>query len=297
MTAPPADAADTAEDRAAARFRRILMAVDSTPENLSTVESVADLAARLEAELLGLFVEDIDLLRLAEHPEASAFSLLSAGRQHLTKGMVQRALRAQAARGRRAVEDAAARRRVKSSFQVRRGRVAAEVLALAEDADLVIVGWSAGGFASPARNHRRPPGTTARAVAAGASGSVLVLRHRVAFSGPVLAVFDGSADAAGVIAAAAQLADREGAGLEIVLATGDAGEAGRWRRALEPELRARGLPVRFVGMPDADLDRLCRTAMRDHATIMVLGAASPLLAGAGAADLFERIDCSVLLVR
>ncbi len=294
MSAPPDE---PAEDHAAVRFRRILMAVDSTPENLFTIESVANLAARLEAELLGLFVEDIDLLRLAEHPEASAVSLLSAGRQHLTLGTVQQALRAQAARGRRAVEEAAARRRVRSSFQVRRGRVATEVLALAEDADLVIVGWSTGGFPGPSLNHRRPPGTTARAVAAGASGSVLVLRHRVAFKGPVLAVYDGSADAARVITAAIQLADREGAGMEIVLATGDAVEAGRWRLTLEKELRGHRLPVRFVSMPDADLDRLCRTAQRDHATVMVLGAASPLLDGVGTADLFERIDCSVLLVR
>jgi len=290
---PPAAGDDTAR----VRFRRILLAVDASPENLSTVESVAALAERLEAELRGLFVEDIDLLRLAEHPEASAFSLLSAARQHLSQGLIQRALRAQAARGRRAVEDAAWRRRIKSSFEVRRGRVAAQVLALAEEVDLVIVGWSSGGFRGLTVSRQRPPGSTARAVAAGARSSVLVLRHQAPFSGPVLAVYDGTEEGAAVVAAAAQLADRDGAGLEVALLAGSDDEAEAWRRALAPRLEEQGLQVRFLPMSGAGLGRLCRAAQRDHATVMVLGAASPLLEGDKAADLFEQIDCSVLLVR
>jgi len=49
-------------------IRRILVAMDTLSDNQAVLESAAELAAQLEAELTGLFVEDTDLLQAAELP-------------------------------------------------------------------------------------------------------------------------------------------------------------------------------------------------------------------------------------
>jgi nucleotide-binding universal stress UspA family protein len=51
-------------------FRRILVALDASVNSLAAIEQAATLAANLEAEQLGLFVEDINLLRIATLPFA-----------------------------------------------------------------------------------------------------------------------------------------------------------------------------------------------------------------------------------
>ncbi|MBK7177644.1 MAG: universal stress protein [Chloroflexi bacterium] len=52
------------------KIQRILVALDASPHSLAALEAAIDLAERLDAELQGLFVEDINLLRLAQLPFA-----------------------------------------------------------------------------------------------------------------------------------------------------------------------------------------------------------------------------------
>jgi K+-sensing histidine kinase KdpD len=52
-------------------IRRILVALDASPDSLAALKTAADLARRMEAELMGLFVEDIELLRMADSPYAT----------------------------------------------------------------------------------------------------------------------------------------------------------------------------------------------------------------------------------
>ena len=111
--------------------RRIVAAVDASQRGLEALEQAVRLAAELEAELQGVFVEDEDLLRLAGLPFASEVTPSSRGRR-LDPLSMTRALRAQAERVRRALERAAGGRRVPWSFQVKRGRPIREALAAAD---------------------------------------------------------------------------------------------------------------------------------------------------------------------
>jgi hypothetical protein len=51
-------------------IHRILVALDASVRSLAALEAAAELAAEWHAELLGLFVEDVELLRLAATPAA-----------------------------------------------------------------------------------------------------------------------------------------------------------------------------------------------------------------------------------
>ncbi len=279
------------------RFRRVLMALDSGYEDISSVEAAAALAARLQVELLGLFVEDIDLVRLAEHPEVSAYSMLSAGPQQLATNHLKRMLRVQLARCRQAIEEAAARRKIKCAFQVRQGRLVAEVLSAAGTSDLVVVGWSKGGVSRPWPTTRMPPVATAQAVTEAAAHSVLLLRPGGAIGGPVLVAYDGSDEALRALAAAAEIADLDGGVIEVALLTGRLDQAETWQREVVAALVDVGPTEKVVHMPKAGLDDLCRIAEREGASLMVLGADLVLKEKEPGRRLLERVDCSVLLVR
>ncbi len=283
--------------RLKSRFRRILVVLDSTPESLLSVDSVAALAARLEAEMLGLFIEDINLVRLAEHPEIGTLGTVSAGLQPARKGALRRSLKVQVAESRSAVENAARRRSVKSSFEVRRGQMAAEVVASAESADLVIIRWTAGHVSMPPSGPWARPGSIARAVAERAVRSVLLLRPDVAISGPALVAYDGSKAAEDALATAAEIAEEEVGGVVVMLLTGHREEAERWQEHVNAVVGARGLRARFVRMAEAGLDDLCQAARQSGAAILVLGSEQAFLRGEAGPQLLDRIACSVLVVR
>ena len=64
-------------ERPVSLVRRILVAVDASHHSIAALEAAVELATRFQAELLGLYVEDINLLRLAQLPfgrEVGTFS-------------------------------------------------------------------------------------------------------------------------------------------------------------------------------------------------------------------------------
>lgn len=98
------------------------------------LEATAQLAQRVDAELLGLFVEDADLLRFAELPFALEIGHASAQRRRPDPAALQREMRELAAAAERALADIAARMPVRWSFRVTRGYAATELLAAAAEA-------------------------------------------------------------------------------------------------------------------------------------------------------------------
>lgn len=119
--------------------RRIVVALESAAASISALESAVQLAAVLEAELEGLFVEDVDLLRLSELPTSSEVHWSSAVLAPIDALAVQRAFRVQAQRMRRMLEQSARRARVACSFQTTRGRLS-QIVWSATQADVMVLG-------------------------------------------------------------------------------------------------------------------------------------------------------------
>jgi hypothetical protein len=104
------------------------------------LEAAAELAQRMEAELVGLFVESQDLLHFAGLPFARAVGYASATKRRLDVESMERALRTLAGEARDTLAVIAARTPVQWSFRVARGTLSAELLAAAGEADLIIAG-------------------------------------------------------------------------------------------------------------------------------------------------------------
>jgi len=116
---------------------RILVRLEAAPPARVTMEAAAGIAAHLEAELVGLFVEEIELLHWAALPFTREVGLASARSRPLDVKAMERTLRSLANESREALAEVAARTSLRWSFKVARGSMP-ELLAAAAEADLLV---------------------------------------------------------------------------------------------------------------------------------------------------------------
>ena len=140
-------------------IQRILVALDASPHSLAALEVASALADTLKAELVGIFVEDINLLHLAGLPFAREVRYWSVTDRPLDTSSMERELRLQAEQVKQTLAVVAGRRQLRWSFRVVRGQVAAELLTAAQEADLLALGRASWGATRRVRL-----GATARAL-------------------------------------------------------------------------------------------------------------------------------------
>lgn len=266
-------------------IRRVLVTLDSSPESLAAAATATRMAAALEAELAGLFVEDHDLLRLAESRQAHRVGFLTAAAEPVDRDELRRQLRAQAARARRALRRLAERHGISCTFEVVHGAVTTEVLAAAGREDLVSVGrvgWSHG--------HRRRLGSTARALLARHRSATLLAGRATPTQAKVAVLFDGSEAAARALQLAARLAPAV-AGRLVVLTHGAAARSEAARR-----LGERPEPARFETLDETAPAALAAAVRSCRAGLLVLPLADPEAARDELPDLLAAVACPVLAV-
>lgn len=100
---------------------QILIALDARGDHLESLRLAIAWATQTQAELLGLFVEDEDLLQVAELPYAWEVRLWSAQERQLDGQAMARSLRALASRVRGDLAREAKQAQLRWSFQTRRG--------------------------------------------------------------------------------------------------------------------------------------------------------------------------------
>jgi nucleotide-binding universal stress UspA family protein len=271
-------------------IRRILVALDASRHSLAALEAAVELAASLEAELLGLFVEDVNLLRLAGLPVAREVSYPYAAAARLDRARMERQLRAQAAQARQALATACERQHIKWSFRVVRGEVAPEVLAAAVAADLLSLGK-----ASRPLTRRVQMGSTARVVVAQAPHSVLLLQRDAGIGSPVVMTYDGSSTARQTLVMAERLAQESGGYLTVLILADTTEAAQRLQTQTTDWLRGRELVVRHRWLINAGVARLVHVVRAEGSGVLVLSAA--ILPPEALQTLLDEVDCPVLLVR
>ena len=273
-------------------IRRILVALDASRHSLAALEAASELAGALKAELVGIFVEDINLLHLAGLPFAREVRYLSSADYPLDSPGMERQLRLQAEQLRQTLAGMAGRRQLQWSFRVVRGQVSAELLTAAQEADLLALGrasWTA------ARRARL--GATAREVVAQALQSVLLLQQGHSLCAPVQLVYDGSPAARRAVATAAHMASITG-GLLMVIVIADAPEdAQHLQGEIAARLQAQQIKSEYRQVIKPAAEELAQALRAAGGGTLIISADNPLLQGEGLLTLLDAIDCSVFLVR
>jgi nucleotide-binding universal stress UspA family protein len=269
--------------------RRILVALDASPHSHAALEEAAAMAARLEAELVGIFVLDTELLRFSALPVARETGLTSALRRTLDPERMERALRLQAGRARLDLEKAARTHRLQSTFQLARGNVLSELLEAAGQADLVAMG-AMGHMALTGRRL----GSTVRGITTRAACSVLLLTPEVRRGGAVVAVYDQSPHAEQALALAAQLAVRSETNL-VVLLSGSEAELPTLKEQAEAEAAGLGVQAIFETIGSEEFQGVNAILGKHDCRLLVLGQGCELIEGHD--EEIGDLDAPVLLAR
>ncbi|HSD11004.1 MAG TPA: universal stress protein [Candidatus Binatia bacterium] len=270
-------------------FSRVLVALDASPHSLTALEAAVELAALFGAELLGIFVEDADLLRLADLSFASEVASFSASIQRLDAERMRLQLRAVAERSRRALAVSAERAHVRWSFRVARGSVAASVMEGVGGRDLISfgrLGWSRLG---------KPLGSTARAILSEARASTLVLQRGRRIGAPLCALYDGSKAARHGLDAIARLA--RGSTPTVLIVASDDGVAERLEREAQEFLQAQGITARLLRVRESNREAIRAAIRAQGAGLIVVPIDGALASSEDVIDLLMELDAPILLVR
>ena len=274
------------------RIQRIMVALDPSDPNLVTLQAAAEIAARTGAELVGVFIEDVDLLRLAALPFAQEFTPYARSGRGIDTSAMERTLRGQATALRRALAAAAERRKIRWSFQVSRGRVAGELVTASENADLIIVGRSR-------RPGARVPrmGSTARILVHESKRTVLVLHGGADVGRPVLVLYDSTTSSERALVTAAAIAHEDHKNLVVAIVTAEDGGTERLSEEALSILGSLGIRARVAALPAADVTQVLTALGRERCRTLVVGIGSTVFQGVTPAELIERSRCPVVIVR
>lgn len=188
----------------------ILVALDLSPHSQAALAAAAELAAALHLELRGLYVEDVDLLRLCGLPFGIEFGTFTASPRRMEQTHLEREFRMQATQLRKIMADVAGQRRVAWSFQVVRGGVTDQVLAASSTARMLSLG-------RVGRSPGKRTGSTAQAIALGTQRPVVFQSRQRRISGPFFVVYTGSAASGRGLALGIELAVQEQSALTVLL--------------------------------------------------------------------------------
>jgi len=119
---------------------RIMVMLGSIEPDRTTLETLSLLAGRTSVEILGRFVEDIELLSLAELPIAREYCRLTHLERRLHTPDIERQFRVQARAARQALAEIAARFGSPLSFQTVRGELSILLREALEETDLMLFG-------------------------------------------------------------------------------------------------------------------------------------------------------------
>lgn len=272
-------------------IRRILVALDASPHSMAALKAAAELAARLRADLLGLFVEDTALLDLAESPYAREILYPAATQAPLSRTSMESKLKALSERARKALATVAEESQVRWSFRIVRGEVTAEVMAAAADFDLLAmgkIGWSLGPQARM--------GSTAREAATSAIPVLLLPERALAPGARLLVRYDGSPAARLAVAAAAQLARPRTTGVTVLLAADTSERATELRDEVDAMMRGKSIQVRYRQIDLQDGENLLRAAQEEKPDVLILGSRDLLRDPATLETLLRETETALLLL-
>jgi len=203
-------AAQKGEERAA--MRRIMLALDAMNCEAALIEAAALIAAKLEADLDALFVEDADVYAVADLPITQEISLSSAREREISGQRVEQALKSLSREAEQRFSSVVQRSRLKGQFHVTRARRGEAISEASARVELLLFQPRERTIVRVRIQETRPPRVFAICGATAASRRTLELAARLARTDHHVLEVIGTAEPD-----AAQLVDLERQGLRVVL--------------------------------------------------------------------------------
>lgn len=271
------------------RLNRIIVALDASPASMAALEFAADLAARNNAELIGVFVEDINLIRVGQLLVSKEIGRFSANSRSLESGDIERELRLHARIVEIAMASVAEKANLRWSFRNPRGVIHNELLSASQDSDLIIFGKT--GYSG-----RRKAGSTARHLITHSDIHSLILRHRLHPNSSVLLIYDGSeASERGLLTT--RLISTPETQIRILLIAPEKTQYIEFQnhiRSLHDEVLSAAAFQHVQSLDQVDLIQIARI---QRCGVIVIPAETGSMTSSNLVELIDNADCAVLLIR
>jgi nucleotide-binding universal stress UspA family protein len=252
-------------------MRRIAITIDAFRSSADALEQAVRLAERMNARLEGIFVEDMDLIQLAELPFLREVRSVSRSEQAIDLARMEQELRALARRAERLLSEQAARHNVTWSFRIWRGSI---------DSDLLTADIEADVFALTRLGAELMRIPALRAKTTGVS-----------------VVFTGSEASKRALDTAMSLAADPQKDLNILLPAADQAEIERLIRMVTEQAGANPPAMNFQRLTDGSLADLVEVLADTNSAVLVLERDSPLLQTPTLKQSLNRLNCTILIVR
>lgn len=261
-------------------IKHIMVTLDASESSRPALQAAVRLAAILGAKLEGVFVEDINLLRLAGLPFLREVRLYSLAEETISTQRIQRELRTLARHAERMLEQVAREMHVPWSFQVWRGRAEASSLAQSFATDILSLGRVSSRVSSRAwaRAYPRPRLPPEKVTC-------------------ISVLYSDSEQAARAMATACNLAKDLDAGLTVLLPQNQTENVAGLKEQARAILDLHGQAARFVQITGTDVQSLVQAAGTPDISILITAAEHPLLQQLGLDQCLAALLCPVLLVR
>jgi len=271
-------------------IRRILVALDASSHSRAALRAAVELAAALDAELVGLFVEEIELVHLCELPVTYEVGLYTHRPRPLSREYMERQLRALARQAEAMLAEVAERQGVRWSFRTVRGTVSAEVLNMSAESDVISLGVV--GHHALMRAHRL--GSTVQVAIRRASRPLLIARQGVRIGSPVLVLSCDSPYAERALALAARFRERVGGPLVVLVLAPDARKRANLRARAERWLADHGVPAHIRELARGDAETIARAVEAERGGLLVVPGDTNCLPQETLEALLQRLKCPVL---
>ncbi|HXX10127.1 MAG TPA: hypothetical protein VEK05_01315 [Burkholderiales bacterium] len=262
------------DPRSEVALRRILVAIE--PPTLTEQPAVAaarELARSLRLELVGLFVESLDLLRLAALPIAREVGAASGAVRSIELTDVERSLRVQAEQVRGILSSLAAELDLPWSFRVERGDLLERVLAeLSETAAAVFA-------PAPRKAHITPHG---------AAGATPPRR--------ILTILDSTPAGMRAANAAQRLSLTSGAALSVAIVSKEETPLGPLAEKVAKSLPGLRGDTKCLRLADTSIDTLSEVARDTACDLLVLSTNAFPSERRAFRALLRRVRCPVAVV-
>ncbi|WP_373001909.1 universal stress protein [Marinobacter sp.] len=268
---------------------RVLILLDGSQMSYAALDAAVAIAANTGADVLGVFVEELNLLRSAGYGFAREVGASTGASRPFDQRELEQRMQRLANQARRALAGAVAPYGGAHTLSIARGHVVDEVLALAGPQDLLVlgrVGWSS------APGSRL--GSTARGLVRRSPGRVLLWsEHRALPQGRVVVFLNDHREAnTRAVQAAAEVIRHSPRPVTLLLGANPDMSPADLQNIVQ-ELGIKHADVRTRLLPTTDPTGVARVLREEQAVQLILSRECALLREPGAERLLEALNLPV----
>lgn len=271
-------------------FRRILVALDTSRHSRAALETAAELAELSRAEIRGLFVQDAYWYKLGKLSFISEVSELTGTVRPIQHKNIEEQIRVLEYRVKRMMQEIIGKSEIPHTWETTRGTIEDEILAAAEEADLITIGRAG-------HSKKKKLGRTAQTIIERADKPVLLLKEGLTLGHPVVVVYDGSSESQHGLEIALSLARKIESKLIVIALKNDPSAVRSERdKGLEQVVDDSASSVEVIVQKSADIGEFTASINRKNCGLLVISKNQPILGKISLSELMNLLACPILLM-